>query len=83
MDDRERICQVSGYCVLGNNWSYGYLSSLSSTSSLYTQYTYVSDNDTLEYIHHCVVIAKVQTHDLDNPTYKDILRGWVAEKTVC
>ena len=54
--------------------------SFSSASSAYTWDTFISDDDTVEDLHPCEFTAKVQTHDLDNPTYKDILRGSVAEK---
>ena len=42
---------------------------------------YFSDNDTVEDLHPCEFIANVQTHELDNPTYQNIRRGSVAEKT--
>ena len=35
---------------------------------------YLTDDDTLEGIYPYVYIAKVQTHVMDNPTYKDIIR---------
>ena len=55
--------------------------SLSSVSSSYTRDTFMSNGGTVEDLHLCAFIAKVQTHDLDNPTYDDNLRGAVAEKT--
>ena len=37
-------------------------------------YSYVTSDGTIEGIHSYAFFAKVQTHNSDNPTYKDILR---------
>ena len=54
--------------------------SLSSASSLHTRDTYLSEDDTLEDLHPCAFLSKMQANDLDNPAYKDIPRGSAAER---
>ena len=54
--------------------------SFSSASSYFTRDTYLSEDGTMEDIHPCAFTAKVQTHDQDNVTYKDILRGSASER---
>ena len=49
--------------------------SFSSASSYFASALYLTEEETLEDLHPCAFISKVQTHKLDNPTYKDILRG--------
>ena len=43
---------------------------------------YLLDGGTIEDKHHCDIIAKVQIHDLNNPTSKENLRMYVAETIV-
>ena len=52
----------------------------SSASSYFTSTTYLTEEKTIENLHPCAFISKVQTHEKDNPTYKDILRGSEEEK---
>ena len=54
--------------------------SFSSASSYFTKNTYVSEDGTIEDIHPCAFTAKVQTHNQDDPTYKDIMRGSASER---
>ena len=49
--------------------------SFSSASSYFIIKRYLSGDDTMEDIHTCAFTAKVHTHNQNNPTYKDILRG--------
>ena len=57
--------------------------SFSSASSLLTKEIYLSEYNTFEDIHPCAFISILQTHDQDNPTYKDILKGSVTEREPC
>ena len=52
----------------------------SSASSYFASVTFLSEEETMEDLHPCAFISKVQTHELDNPTYKDILRGSEEER---
>jgi hypothetical protein len=54
--------------------------SFSSAFNYFTRDTYLSEDDTMEDIHPCAFTTKVQTHNQDNPTYKDILRGSASER---
>ena len=54
--------------------------SFSSAYSYLASTSFLSEEDTIEEIHPCAFISKVQTHQQDNPTYKDILRGTEQEK---
>ena len=54
--------------------------SFSSASSYFASVSYLTEEETIEDLHPCAFILKVQTHKLDNPTYKDILRGSDDEK---
>ena len=49
--------------------------SFSSVYNHYTRTAYLTADGTLEDIHPFAFIFKVQTHEQDNPTYKDILKG--------
>ena len=48
--------------------------SFSLASSYFDKGMYLTDDNTFEDIYPCVFVAKVQTHTMDNTTYKDILR---------
>lgn len=54
--------------------------SFSTASSYFVSASFLSEEDTIEDTHPCVFISKVQMHELDNPTHKDILRGPEEEK---
>ena len=54
--------------------------SFSSAYSYLASTSFLSEEDTIENTHPCAFISKVQTHQQDNPTYKDILRGTALEK---
>lgn len=54
--------------------------SFSSASSYFASATYLTEEGTIEDIHPCAFVSKVQTHEQDDPTYKDILRGSEEEK---
>ena len=47
------------------------------------QSTYLSADETYEDIHPLAFVAKVQSHNADNPTYSDILRCEDEEKKLC
>ena len=46
----------------------------SSAVDYLNKHSYVTSDETIEDIHPYAFSAKVQTHNSDNPTYKDILR---------
>ena len=54
--------------------------SFSSASSCLTSAIYLSEEETIEDMHPCAFISKVQTHDQDNSSYKEIIRGQVEDK---
>ena len=54
--------------------------SFSSAYSYLASTSFLSEEDTIENTHPCAFISKAQTHQQDNPTYKDILRGTALEK---
>ena len=54
--------------------------SYSSLSRLYTIATYLTEEGTIEDLRPCAFIPKLQTHDLDDLTYEDILRGFEEDK---
>ena len=47
--------------------------SFSSASSYFASAFYLTEEGTIEDIHPCAFVSKVQTHEQDNPTYKYIL----------
>ena len=54
--------------------------SFSSASSYFASVSYLTEEETVEDLYPCAFISKVQTHELDNSTYKDILRGSEKER---
>ena len=52
----------------------------SSAYSYLASTSFLSEEETIEDVHPCAFISKVQTHLKDNPTYKDIMRGIEQEK---
>ena len=52
--------------------------SFESATSFHTKNTYLSEDGTIEDIYPCVFVTKEQAHDIDNPTYKYVLRDSTA-----
>ncbi len=49
-------------------------------SSQYIRDSYLTEDNTMEEIHTCAFVHKVQTHEKDSPTYEEILSGLEEEK---
>ena len=54
--------------------------SFSSASSYHVRDTFISEDGTIEGMHTCALIKKVQIHGVDNPVNKDILRQSSTDK---